>query len=98
MRWYNCENGTGGYLVCLAPWKLSGAEELWEGSQSYPKSSQHFNTAAMSPCRHPVVTCGVLFGLRGLMAPTLMSESHPSHWKATKMRRRLPLAFTGRAV
>lgn len=40
---------------------------------------------------------GVLFDLRGLMAPTLMSESHPFLWKATKTRRHPPPAFTGRA-
>lgn len=40
---------------------------------------------------------GVLFDLRGLMAPTLMSESHPFLWKATKMRRPPPPASTGRA-
>lgn len=40
---------------------------------------------------------GVLFDLRGLMAPTLMSESHPFLWKATKTRRPPPPAFTGRA-
>lgn len=27
-KWYNSENGTGGYLACLAPWKRSGAVVL----------------------------------------------------------------------
>lgn len=41
---------------------------------------------------------GVLFDLRGLMAPTLTSESHPFLWKATKTRRPPRPAFTGRAA
>lgn len=31
VKWYSSENGTGGYLACLAPWKRSGAVGWWEG-------------------------------------------------------------------
>lgn len=41
---------------------------------------------------------GALSDLRGPMAPTSMSESHPFLWKATKTRRPPRPAFTGRAA
>lgn len=42
------------------------------------------------------LTTGARSALRDLMAPTLMSGSHPSPWKAIKTRRHHPQAFTGR--
>lgn len=68
----------------------------WAGNQCYPRSSPPSSTAATSPCRPPVGTCGALSASRGLMVPTLTSGSLPSPWKAIKMRRHRPQAFIGR--
>nr|KAF6416807.1 DNA polymerase delta interacting protein 2 [Molossus molossus] len=87
---------TGGYSVYLAPWRQCEAEGWWAGNQCYPRSSLRSSTAATSPCKLPVGICGVRSASRGLMAPTSMSGSLPSPWKAIKMRRHHPQAFTGR--
>lgn len=96
VMWYSFGSGTGGYSVSRAPWRQFEDEGSWAGNQCYPRSSLHSSIAATSPCKLPVGTCGAHFVLRDLMAPTLMSGSHPSPWKAIKTRRHHPQAFTGR--
>lgn len=94
--WYSSGSDTGGYSVSPAPWRQCEAEGWWAGNQCYPRSSLHSNIAATSPCKLPVGTCGVRSASRGLMVPILMSGSLLSPWKAIKMRRHHPQAFTGR--
>lgn len=96
VTWYSSGSDTGEYSVYPAPWRQCEAEGWWAGNRCYLRSSLRSSTAAMSPCKLPVGTCGVLSALRGLMAPTLMSASLPFPWKAIKMRRHHPQAFTGR--